>query len=68
MSTYKLQTSPTSLAQGLTNASTAITSVYFTSNEQVAIITFDTGLVSSYDVRAGFTWLGDIEKEVSRAF
>ena len=29
-------------------------------------MTYDTGLVSAYDVRGGFTWLGDIEREVPR--
>ncbi len=29
-------------------------------------MTYDTGLISAYDVRGGFTWLGDIEKEVPR--
>ena len=32
----------------------------------MAVVTYDTGLVSAYDVRGGFTWLGDIEKEVPR--
>ena len=30
------------------------------------MVTYDTGLVSAYDVRGGFTWLGDIEKSVTR--
>lgn len=46
--------------------STPIQSLYFTRDEQVAIVTYETGLISAYDVRGGFTWLGDIEKEVPR--
>lgn len=30
------------------------------------MITYDNGLISTYDVRGGFTWLGDIEKAVPR--
>jgi hypothetical protein len=30
------------------------------------VITYSSGLVSAFDVRAGFTWLGDIEKEVPK--
>ena len=50
----------------LGDTTTAIQSVYFTADEQVAVVTYDTGLISAYDVRGGFTWLGDIEKEVPR--
>lgn len=32
----------------------------------MAVVTYDSGLVSAYDVRGGWTWLGDIEKEVPR--
>ena len=50
----------------LGDQTTAIKSIYFTADEQVALVTYETGLVSAYDVRSGFTWLGDIEKEVPR--
>jgi len=50
----------------LGDQSAFIQSIYFTEDEQVAVITCDTGLISAYDVRGGFTWLGDIEKEVPR--
>ena len=46
--------------------SAAIKSIQFTQNDQVAVVTYDNGLVSAFDVRAGFTWLGDIEKEVPK--
>ena len=45
----------------------SIQTIFFTSDEQLAIVTFDNGLVSVYDVRGGFTWLGDVEKAVPRA-
>ena len=50
----------------LGDAATAVKDIFFTNDEQVAVITYDTGLISAYDVRGGFTWLGDIEKEVPR--
>ena len=30
-------------------------------------MTFETGLISAYDVKGGFGWLGDIEKDVTRS-
>ena len=62
ISTHHLQRSPEMLG----DIATSIKSIFFTADEQVAVITYDTGLVSVYDVKGGFTWLGDIEKEVSR--
>ena len=50
----------------LGDVSTSVQSIYFTEDEQVAVVTYDTGLISAYDVRGGFTWLGDIEREVPR--
>ena len=50
----------------LEDHATSVSSIHFTSDEQVAVVTYDTGLVSAYDVRGGFTWLGDIEKSVAR--
>ena len=50
----------------LGDVTTAVKEVFFTCDEQVAVVTYDTGLISAYDVRGGFTWLGDIEKEVPR--
>ena len=44
----------------------AITSIYFTQNEQVAVVTYESGLISAYDIKGGFAWLGDIEKDVTR--
>ena len=46
--------------------SQAVTSIYFTQNEQVAVITYESGLISAYDIKGGFAWLGDIEKDVTR--
>ena len=40
--------------------------MYFTQNEQVAVITYESGLISAYDIKGGFSWLGDIEKDVAR--
>ena len=62
MSSYHLQRSPELLG----DQTTAVKSIFFTSDEQVAVVTYENGLVSAYDVRGGFTWLGDIEKEVPR--
>lgn len=62
VSTHHLQRSPDMLG----DQNTAIQSLFFTQDEQVAIVTYDSGLISAYDVRGGFTWLGDIEKEVPR--
>lgn len=62
VSTHQLMRSPELLG----DQTTAVKQVYFTNDEQVAVVTYDTGLVSAYDVRGGFTWLGDIEKEVPR--
>ena len=50
----------------LGDISTAIDSISFTNNDQIAVVTYENGLISAYDVRGGFTWLGDIEKEVQR--
>ena len=47
--------------------SVSIVSILFTQNDQVAVVTYENGLVSAYDVRGGFNWLGDVEKEVPRA-
>ena len=62
VSTHQLQKSPEMLG----DQTTSIQSIYFTGDEQVAVMTYDNGLVSAYDVRGGFTWLGDIEKAVPR--
>ena len=62
VSTHHLQRSPEMLG----DVSTSVQSIYFTEDEQVAVVTYDTGLISAYDVRGGFTWLGDIEREVPR--
>ena len=62
VSTHHLQRSPDMLG----DHATAVDSIYFTQDEQVAVVTYDSGLVSAYDVRGGWTWLGDIEKEVPR--
>ena len=62
LSTYKLQRSPELVGEH----SQTITSIYFTQNEQVAVITYETGLISAYDIKGGFAWLGDIEKDVTR--
>ena len=44
----------------------AISSIYFTKNEQVAIISFSSGVISAYDVKASFAYLGDIQAEPLR--
>ena len=31
------------------------------------MVTFETGLISAYDVKGGFAWIGDIEKDVTRS-
>ena len=61
LSTYKLQRSPELVGE----QSQAVTSIYFTQNEQVAVITYESGLISAYDIKGGFAWLGDIEKGVT---
>jgi hypothetical protein len=42
---------------------TAIIDIKYTANETVAIVAFRSGVISAYDIRGGFNWLGDIEKE-----
>jgi len=65
LSTYKLQRSP-ELSEDVSGDASGITSIHFTQNEQVVVITFESGLISAYDVKASFTWLGDIEKDAQR--
>jgi hypothetical protein len=43
-----------------------IASIYITKNEHVAVVSFENGLVSAYDIRGGFTWIGDVNKETFR--
>jgi hypothetical protein len=45
---------------------TNIASVYITKNEHVAVVTFENGLVSAYDIRGGFGWIGDIDRDAYR--
>jgi len=62
LATHHLQRSPDLLG----DTTTVVHSLFFTQDEHVAVISFNTGLISAYDVRGGFTWLGDVEKQVSR--
>ena len=52
---------PFGIMQMLGDVSTSVQSIYFTEDEQVAVVTYDTGLISAYDVRGGFTWLGPVD-------
>ena len=45
------------------SGATAIVDIKFSANEQIAIVSFRSGLISIYDIRGGFNWLGDVEKE-----
>lgn len=45
---------------------TSISSLHITQNEHVVIVTFENGLVSAYDIRNGFSWIGDIERDAHR--
>ena len=36
-----------------------IQEIYVTSNEQTAVVTFSSGIVSLYDIRNSFNWIGD---------
>lgn len=59
---YRLTRSPDLKA----DMDTSISSVHITKNEHVAIVTFENGLVSAYDIRGGFAWIGDIERDPYR--
>lgn len=37
-----------------------IKDIYVTYNEQTAVITFSSGMISLYDIKNGYTWVGDI--------
>ena len=36
-----------------------IKDIYVTSNENTAVITFKSGLISLYDIKNSYTWIGD---------
>jgi len=36
-----------------------IKQIFVTQNENTAVVTFDSGMISLYDVKNGFTWIGD---------
>lgn len=36
-----------------------IKEIYITQNEQTAVITFESGMISLYDTKNGYTWIGD---------
>lgn len=37
-----------------------IKDIYVTYNEQTAVVTFSSGMISLYDIKNGYTWVGDI--------
>lgn len=45
-----------------------IKDIYVTHNEQTAIVTFLSGMISLYDVKNGYTWVGDIVDQDYRKF
>ena len=44
-----------------------IKEIYITQNEQTAVITFESGMISLYDTKNGYTWIGDaVDQEYSK--
>jgi hypothetical protein len=38
-----------------------INKVFISENEQVAVVTFESGQISIYDVKSSFNWIGTVE-------
>jgi len=38
-----------------------IKEIFITSNELYAVITFQSGMISLYDVKNGYSWVGDVD-------
>jgi hypothetical protein len=41
--------------------------MFMSENEQIAIVTYDSGLICAYDVKTSFNWIGVIENSSTLA-
>ena len=66
LSTFKLQRGEpenNGFSQDESREDRAIKSIYITGNEQVAIVSFQSGIISCFDIKASFSWIGDVEND-----